>query len=88
MEFQHNPRINLARDGVESTLFVDLRCEGQKKGKSVDGSQGGKKGYRRPLKTERREEEKKRTVRAQDRWSGRGSCTYHVVEVVGAFEGT
>ena len=88
MEFQHNPRINPGRDGVECTLFVDLRCEGQKKGKSVDGSQGGKKRCRRQLKTEGRKEEKKRTVRAQDRWWGWGSCTYHVVEVVGAFEGT
>ncbi len=42
MEFQHNPRINPASDGVECSLFVDL-SEGQKKGKSVDGSQGGKK---------------------------------------------
>ncbi len=42
MEFQHNPRINPASDGVECNLFEDL-SEGQKKGKSVDGSQGGKK---------------------------------------------
>ena len=88
VEFQRNPRINAARDAVGCTLFVDLRCEGQKKGKSVDGSQGGKKGCRRQLKRERRKEEKKRKERVQNRWWRRGSCTYHVVEVVGAFEST
>ena len=38
------------------------------------------------LRRERRE--KKMKKRAQERWWGRGSCAYHVVEVVGAFQGT
>lgn len=67
MEFQHDRRINPALDGVECALFVDLRCERQKKGKSVDGSQGGKKGCRRQLKRERRKEKERKEKKRKEK---------------------
>ena len=94
MELQQNARVNTARGGVKYTFLVDLRCEGEKKGKSVDSSQGGKKGCkegeekRKEKKRKGKERKEKKERRTCLRWWGRGSYTYHVVEVVRAFEGS